>query len=162
MEAFESRQDGTPGKYRRPESSLSGNTRLTPQSSNSSSANLPQRLHTARSDRDRGKGQEGGGGSLLQEKLREMKASRLNDRRPSLDLESLHGIRAAQSSPMTHGSNRLPRDRETLRPGSSGKMAGERPAGKKGMGVKEMEEVCLFVCPTGYPTDCKLDRFYPS
>jgi hypothetical protein len=106
---------------RRPESSASSNTRMTPASSNSSAAHLPARPH------DLIVRAPSGGASLLQERLRERKVeSARESRRRSVDMTE----RAVQSSPVRTSSGR-----DERRPSSSGILAG------KGMGVKQIEEV---------------------
>lgn len=108
----------------RPESSNSAQMRMTPtSSSNSSSAHLPGRRAPSAS----------GGASLLQERLRERKVeSARQSRRRSVDLSD--GDRGVQSSPVK-GSGR-----ESV---SNGVAVG------KGMGVKQIEEVCYLVLGFG-------------
>lgn len=124
--------------------------RFTPQSSNSSSANLPHLKHTIRSDRDRirdrehsGNGQGLASGSLLQERLREKKAARLSEQQKSMDVASLCDEKTGpQISSVSHGlPSQTAKDPDFQRPSSGNKTAGERAAGKKNMGLKEMEEV---------------------
>jgi hypothetical protein len=105
----------------RPESSNSAHTRMTPTSSTtSSSAHLPAHNGV--------RAPSSGGASLLHERLRERKVeSARQSRRRSVDLGS-NGERGVQSSPV--------KGREERRPSSSGITAG------KGMGVKQIEEVC--------------------
>jgi len=118
-------EDGSQGSRRtrapRPESSASSHTRMTPTSSNSSAAHLPSRNQNLSTRAP------SGGASLLQERLRERKVeSARQSRRRSVDMDAERGI---QSSPV-----RGPR--EDRRPSSSGIVAA------KGMGVKQIEEVC--------------------
>lgn len=106
----------------RPESSASSITRMTPSSSNSSTAHLPQRVQdlTAR----------GVSGSLLQDRLRERKVeSTRQNRRMSIDMGDPD--RAVQSSPVRGA-------REERRPSSSGIVPGN-------MGVKQIEDVSAIV-----------------
>src|ERR1700761_7232625 len=84
-------EDSSQGfRHRRPESSSSRETRMTPTSSNnSSSAHLPRSTNGARA---------GPGATFLQERLRERKVeSAQHNRRRSVD--SGAGERDAQSSP---------------------------------------------------------------
>lgn len=115
----------------RPESSNSANTRMTPTSSNSSSAHLPARnagnINGTRAP-------SSGGASLLHERLRERKVeSARQSRRRSLDLSS-NGEKGVQSSPVKASGGRG----EERRPSASGIAAGKGV----GMGVKQIEEVC--------------------
>ncbi|CAL3971154.1 unnamed protein product, partial [Diplocarpon coronariae] len=91
---------------------------MTPSSSNSSNAHLPQRVQDL-SHPARGLSMSG---SLLQDRLRERKSESARQRGRSVDLVE----RVVQSSP-TKG-------REERRPSSSGLGKG------MGMGVKQMEE----------------------
>ncbi len=149
MEQHESSHMSTAGRPRRPESSASSHSRFTPQSSNSSSANLAYRDPSGRSERDRtfdtdrGTAQESSSEAFLRERIREKRATRLSERQIVMDVETRHVDRVvAQSSPITGGLvSRGARDRDTQRPTSSGKASGERTVSRKGMGVKEMEEV---------------------
>ncbi|KAH7311822.1 hypothetical protein BKA65DRAFT_155980 [Rhexocercosporidium sp. MPI-PUGE-AT-0058] len=117
----------------RPESSASSNTRMTPSSSNSSTAHLPQRVQdlTAR----------GVSGSLLQDRLRERKVESARQRRRSIDLTE----RGLQSSPVK-GS------REDRRPSSSGIAPG------KNMGVKQIEDAVSTLHKQNF--DLKLELFH--
>lgn len=92
---------------------------------------------------ERGNTERAPSGSLLQERLREKKAARLSEKRNSMDLDTLQGDRGGvQSSPVGfRTASRAGRDKDVRRPSSSGKVPGERVVGKKGMGIKEMEEV---------------------
>ena len=109
----------------RPESSASTHTRMTPTSSNNSSAHLPPRTN-----QNQGARLASGGASLLQERLRERKVeSARQSRRRSVDMTG-NGERGVQSSPVKGSSGK-----EERRPSSSGVTAG------KGMGVKQMEDV---------------------
>jgi hypothetical protein len=97
---------------------------MTPASSSSSAAHLPNRTQgtSARAP--------SGGASLLQERLRERKVeSARQSRRRSVDVTE----RGVQSSPVKANSGR-----EERRPSSSGIVAG------KGMGVKQIEDVSRF------------------
>jgi len=87
-------------------------------------------------------GSEAAAGDLLQEKLREMKAARLNDRRKSRDAGGApqDSLRGTQSSPA--GPRRSGRDQDSDTP-SSNDRKDDRSAGKTGMGVKAMEDVRL-------------------
>ena len=123
-------EDASQGSRRaRPGSSSSKETRMTPTSSNSSSAHLPRANVGARPP---------SGASLLQERLRERKVeSARQSRRESVDMGA--GEREAQGSPV-----KLVMARDERRPSSSGVAAG------KGMGVKQIEEVSfegLFAVP---------------
>ncbi|PBP15886.1 hypothetical protein BUE80_DR013281, partial [Diplocarpon rosae] len=120
----------------RPESSASSITRMTPSSSNSSTAHLPQRVqdlsHSARG--------VSAAGSLLQDRLRERKVESARQRGRSVDLAE----RTVQSSP-TKG-------REERRPSSSGVGPG------KGMGVKQMEEAVSTLHKQNF--DLKLELYH--
>jgi hypothetical protein len=125
-------EDSSQGSRRsratRPESSASSHTRMTPTSSNSSAAHLPARSQNPSTRAP------SGGASLLQERLRERKVeSARQSRRRSIDMDNERGV---QSSPVRGA-------REERRPSSSGIAAG------KGMGVKQIEEVSLFVLSLG-------------
>jgi len=143
MEATEDAQVSSVGRLR-PESSASSHSRLTPQSSNNSSANLQHRSQSGMRDRGRlqdgpsGSRRESPGSSLLQERLKEKKVTRLGERHQSADTDVLPDEIGPKGSPQIGAGNRPGRDRDG-RPGSSG----GRPLalGKKGMGLKEMEEV---------------------
>jgi hypothetical protein len=120
-------------------------TKFTPQSSNGSSTNFTK-SHGSRNDTEwnqgRGNTERASPGSLLQERLREKKAARLSERRKSMDIDTFQDRGGVQSSPVGfRTASRAGRDRDARRPSSSGKGAGERVVGKKGMGIKEMEEV---------------------
>ncbi len=148
MEPHESSHMSTAGRPRRPESSASSHSRFTPQSSNSSSANLAYRDTSGRSERDRnfdtdrGTAQESSSEAFLRERIREKRATRLSERQTVMDIDTRHVDRiVAQSSPISGLINRGARDRDAQRPTSSGKASGERTVSRKGMGVKEMEEV---------------------
>jgi hypothetical protein len=105
----------------RPDSSSSRDTRMTPASSNGSSAHLPTRINPING----GRTTPSTGASLLQERLRERKVeSARANRHGSVDLGHLRD-REVQSSPVAREEKRS----------SSG--------GGKGMGVKGMEEVNL-------------------
>jgi hypothetical protein len=155
MDSYED-VNNTPGAGRAQifSSNTSSHHRYTPESSNSSSSNLQHRLQSVKTDRARmhikdqsTHGQDGITGSLLQERLREKKAAMLQDRRQSIEVSSLRSQRLeAQSSPIT-SSSRGSRDRDLQRANSSERIS-DRPAGKKGMGAKEMEEVrhTPFIC----------------
>lgn len=143
MEANEDVQVSAVGRLR-PESSASSHSRFTPQSSNNSSANIQHR--SQRGMRDRGRLQDGPpgirrespGSSLLQERLKEKKVARLSERHHSAVVDVLPDEARPKGSPQIGSGNRPGRDRDG-RPGSSG----GRPLalGKKGMGLKEMEDV---------------------
>lgn len=80
---------------------------------------------------------QGQGGDLLQEKLREMKAARLHERRKSRDAAAYQDMqRGSQSSPA--GPRR--RDQELEAPGSADRRA-DRANGKQKLGVKATEDV---------------------
>lgn len=113
----------------RPQSSSSNNTRMTPSSSNSSSAHLPSRMSQATTVRG------SSGGSLLQERLRERKIETARQNSRSVGLGA-GGEKRVQSSPV-----KGPIPREERRPSSGGVGAG------KGMGVKQIEEVSLYHVP---------------
>ncbi|KAG4430663.1 hypothetical protein IFR05_013860 [Cadophora sp. M221] len=117
----------------RPDSSASSNTRMTPSSSNSSTAHLPQRVQdlTAR----------GVSGSLLQDRLRERKVESARQRRRSIDLSE----RGVQSSPVKG-------TREDRRPSSSGIVPG------KNMGVKQIEDAVSTLHKQNF--DLKLELFH--
>ncbi|KAL2062526.1 hypothetical protein VTL71DRAFT_6792 [Oculimacula yallundae] len=117
----------------RPDSSASSNTRMTPSSSNSSTAHLPQRVQdlTAR----------GVSGSLLQDRLRERKVESARQRRRSIDTTE----RGVQSSPVK-GS------RDDRRPSSSGIVPG------KNMGVKQIEDAVSTLHKQNF--DLKLELFH--
>ncbi|PBP23439.1 hypothetical protein BUE80_DR005564 [Diplocarpon rosae] len=109
---------------------------MTPSSSNSSTAHLPQRVqdlsHSARG--------VSASGSLLQDRLRERKVESARQRGRSVDLAE----RTVQSSP-TKG-------REERRPSSSGVGPG------KGMGVKQMEEAVSTLHKQNF--DLKLELYH--
>jgi hypothetical protein len=138
------------GPRTRPESSTSSRGRYTPQSSTSSCANSQNRVNTSGRERERERAQDreverrdvSAQGSLLQERLREKKAARLSERRRSVDVDMplVDDRIVSASSPIRNGSGIARQSREA-RPSSSG----GRAAGKKGMGVKEMEEVCRIL-----------------
>lgn len=89
-------------------------------------------------DKDQG-GREGASGDLLQDKLREMKAARLNSHRMSKEINAFQdNVRGTQSSPA--GSRRSRRDQDSDAP-SQGDRRGDKANGKKGMGVKAIEDV---------------------
>lgn len=133
----------------RPPSSASSRGRYTPQSSNGSFAVQQQQQYRAnssgrdsQSDRQQQRDLEqrdNSGPSLLQERLREKKAARLSERGQSVDADM--GA-VSMSSPIrdTAGTVRQARD-SSDRPSSRG----GRQISKKGMGIKEMEEVCISV-----------------
>lgn len=82
---------------------------------------------------------QGQGGDLLQEKLREMKAARLHERRKSRDAAAYQDAqRTAQSSPA--GPRRGGREQELEAPGSADRRA-DRANGKQKLGVKATEDV---------------------
>jgi len=116
----------------RPESSASSHIgRMTPSSSNSSAANLGS-LRNGNTNSNASARGSTGGASLLQERLRERKVeSARQSRRRSVDM-SAAGDRGVQSSPVKASL------REERRPSSGGMGSG------KGLGVKQIEEVCLF------------------
>jgi hypothetical protein len=130
----------------RPESSASSQSRLTPQSSNNSSANLPNRSQSGMRERGRlqdgpqGTRRESPGSSLLQERLKEKKVARLNERHDGVDVDGLQDEMGPKGSPQLRAGSRLGRGRDR-RPSSSGGRS--LPPGKKGMGVKEMEDVSV-------------------
>ena len=120
----------------RPESSNSANTRMTPTSSNSSSAHLPARSAGTNGTR----APTSGGASLLQERLRERKVeSARQSRRRSIDLSN--GEKGVQSSPVKGSAGRGEERRSSV---------GGVTAGKGGMGIKQMEEVCIPYANTGH------------
>ena len=123
----------------RPESTSSTTTRMTPGSSNNSSNLLPPR-----SSQNPGSRAASGGACLLHERLRERKVeSARQSRRRSVEI-SAHGERGVQSSPLKSNSGN-----DERRPSSSGATAG------KGMGVKQMEDVCTSLrC-------CQKERLIP-
>jgi len=139
------------GDRARTHGTASSQSRYASASSNASSTNLQHhRVQNARSNRAKThdthqSGSEGAAGDLLQEKLREMKAARLHDRRKSRDLSGLHDSqRGTQSSPA--GPRRTGRDPDSDALSSTDRKE-DRPTGKKGMGVKAMEDVrplCLL------------------
>jgi hypothetical protein len=143
MEAIEDVQNLNTGRVYRPESSASSHSRFTPQSSNNSSANLQHRRQSGMADRERVQGmaqssrRESPGASLLQERLKEKKVARLSERRQSTNADVVSDDGMAKT-PHTGAESRSGRDRDG-RPSSSG--GRPLPAGKKGMGLKEMEEV---------------------
>ncbi|KFY13996.1 hypothetical protein V492_02925 [Pseudogymnoascus sp. VKM F-4246] len=136
----------TPERTRPPGSSASVQSRGG--SSNASSSNLPHhRIQNIRSDRGKmhdaaeqggREGQQGQGGDLLQEKLREMKAARLQERRKSRDASAYQDAqRGSQSSPA--GPRRGGREQELEAPGSADRRA-DRANGKQKLGVKATED----------------------
>ncbi len=147
MDANEEPHISAAGKVHRPESSASSRSKFTPQSSNTSSANLQLRSQGSLRDRERIQDRaqddrrEAQGASLLQERLKEKKAARLSERRRSRDLDVVvddNATHVTHSSPSRAGqSARIGMDHDG-RPSSSG----GRTFTKKGlMGIKEMEEV---------------------
>jgi hypothetical protein len=135
--------DLPPPRSRRPGSNASSRSRNTPLSSNGSSTNFHARTQAGRIDDGIQEALSSGrlsSSGLLQERLREKKAAIRKERRRSIDAESLHEEREVQSSPV-RGFSAGRQSHDSRRPSSSGKGATERPAGKKGMGVKEMEGV---------------------
>jgi len=116
-------EDRSQGSGRnRPPSSNSAHTRMTPTSSNSSSAHLPARA-SQNNGTARGPSSSTGGASLLHERLRERKVeSARQSRRRSVDLSTTE--MGPQSSPTKGPISR----------------SGTNAAGK-GMGVKQVEEV---------------------
>lgn len=145
MDTREIDRHPTPERTRPPGSSASVHSRGTAGSSNASSSNLPHhRIQNIRSDRGKmhdtseqgGREGQGQGGDLLQEKLREMKAARLQERRKSRDAAAYHDSRG--SSPA--GPRRGGREQEMEAPGSADKRA-DRANGKQKLGVKATEEV---------------------
>ncbi|ELR08446.1 hypothetical protein VC83_01265 [Pseudogymnoascus destructans] len=135
----------TPERTRPPGSSTSLQSRGTAGSSNISSSNLPHhRIQNIRSDRGKmhdaaeqgGREGQGQGGDLLQEKLREMKAARLHERRKSRDAAAYQDMQlGSQSSPA--GPRR--REQELEAPGSADRRA-DRASGKQKLGVKATED----------------------
>jgi hypothetical protein len=141
MEANEDTQAAHTAKVHRPESSASAHSKFTSQSSNSSSTYIQYRNPSGVRDRERVQDndrRESTGPSLLQELLREKKASRLGEKHRSMDFDASVNVRnGPQSSPIRNASgSRTGRDRDG-RPSSGG----ERALGRKPLGVKEMEEV---------------------
>lgn len=80
---------------------------------------------------------QGQGGDLLQEKLREMKAARLHERRKSRDAAAYQDSQRG-SSPA--GPRRGGREQEMEAPGSADRRA-DRANGKQKLGVKATEDV---------------------
>lgn len=153
------------GRFR-PESSASSHSRLTPQSSNNSSANLPNRSQSGMRERGRlqdgspGLRRESPGSSLLQERLKEKKVARLSERHDGAAVDGSHDEVGQKGSPQLRAGSFLGRDRDG-RPSSSGGRS--LPLGKKGMGIKEMEDVS--VQPLAYlscSTDFSSVSFYSS
>jgi hypothetical protein len=150
MEAIGDAQAATIARPFRPESSASTRSKFSPQSSNSST-NVPYRNRGGARDGERAQDNdccESIGTSFLQELLRERKASRLIDKPRSVDLDVSAKVRSGpRSSPVRNvSSSRTGRERDG-RPSSRG----ERAAGRKPMGVKEMEEVGMItVCAKGF------------
>ncbi|KFY20381.1 hypothetical protein V491_03763, partial [Pseudogymnoascus sp. VKM F-3775] len=147
MDTREIDRHPTPERTRPPGSSASVQSRGTAGSSNASSSNLPHhRIQNIRSDRGKmhdtaeqgGREGQGQGGDLLQEKLREMKAARLHERRKSRDAAAYQDSqRGSQSSPA--GPRRGGRDQELEAPGSADRRA-DRANGKQKLGVKASED----------------------
>ncbi|OBT47465.1 hypothetical protein VE00_03197 [Pseudogymnoascus sp. WSF 3629] len=147
MDTREIDRHPTPERTRPPGSSASLQSRGTAGSSNASSSNLPHhRIQNIRSDRGKmhdaaeqgGREAQGQGGDLLQEKLREMKAARLHERRKSRDAAAYQDMqRGSQSSPA--GPRRGGRDQELEAPGSADRRA-DRANGKQKLGVKATED----------------------
>ncbi|OBT51614.1 hypothetical protein VE04_08291, partial [Pseudogymnoascus sp. 24MN13] len=145
MDTREIDRHPTPERTRPPGSSASLQSRGTAGSSNTSSSNLPHhRIQNIRSERGKmhdaaeqgGREGQGQGGDLLQEKLREMKAARLHERRKSRDAAAYQDMqRGSQSSPA--GPRR--RDQELEAPGSADRRA-DRANGKQKLGVKATED----------------------
>ena len=130
----------------RPESSASSHSRLTPQSSNNSSANLQNRSQSGVRERGRlqdgppGTRRESPGSSLLQERLKEKKVARLSERHQGTDVDVSHDETGQKSSPQLGAGSRLGRERDGRPSSSRGRPL---PLGKKGMGIKEMEDVSI-------------------
>lgn len=143
MDINEDNRSSSGGRTYRPESRASSNSRLTPQSSNNSSTNLQYRSQIGLRDRERNQERtpsdrrDSPGALLLQERLREKKAALKNERRSNGD--ELEDDSTLRSSPMNSSIGRSGRDRDRI-PSATG----ERPLSKKGMGVKDMEEVNLL------------------
>ncbi|KFZ01563.1 hypothetical protein V500_00694 [Pseudogymnoascus sp. VKM F-4518 (FW-2643)] len=147
MDTREIDRHPTPERTRPPGSSASLQSRGTAGSSNASSSNLPHhRIQNIRSDRGKmhdtadqgGREGQGQGGDLLQEKLREMKAARLHERRKSRDAAAYQDMqRGSQSSPA--GPRRGGREQELEAPGSADRRA-DRANGKQKLGVKATED----------------------
>jgi hypothetical protein len=81
---------------------------------------------------------ESPGSSLLQERLKEKKVARLSERHQGTEVDVSHD--GQKGSPQLGTGSRLGREREG-RPSSSGGRS--LPLGKKGMGIKEMEDVSV-------------------
>ena len=139
MEANQEPQLSASGRHHRPESRASSSqSRTTPQSSNGSATN---RTYSGLRDRERVRERgsdrrESPGAILLQERLKEKKAAMLNEYRSSTDVEALSEDKSAHNTPRNVSTSRSSKDRDVT-PSSNG----ERFMSKKGMGVKEMEEV---------------------
>lgn len=143
MEANDEPQFSTSGRHHRPVSRASSSqSRITPQSSNGSATNLQNRANSGLRGRERihERGQndrrESPGAILLQERLKEKKAAMLNEHRRSTDVDVLGEEKSSHGTPRHVSTSRFGKDRDVT-PSSNG----DRLMGKKGMGVKEMEEV---------------------
>lgn len=170
MDANDDSHLSATAKVRRPESSLSSRSKFTPQSSNTSFANLqPRSQGTSRErewiqDRSQNDRREMQGASLLQERLKEKKAARLSERRRSRDLDVVVDDNAAhvtQSSPVKATQSARIGSEYDGRPNSSG----GRTVSKKGlMGIKEMEEVrsCSGIMTRTIQLTFGLDRLYSA
>jgi hypothetical protein len=106
---------------------------MTPQSSNASTKLRDRERTHEKGQSDR---RDSPGAILLQERLKEKKAAMFSEHRRSIDVEALGDERGPYGTPRNASTSRSGRDRDVTQ-GSNG----ERLAGKKGMGVKEMEEV---------------------
>lgn len=97
-------------------------------------------------DRTSNSQRESPGASLLQERLKEKKVARLSERHQITDVEVApdNGISKILQTGVRPGS-RPGRDRDG-RPSSSG--GRPLPLGKKGMGLKEMEDVKVPQVPS--------------
>ena len=145
MDTLEIDRPPTPERTRTLGSSASVHSRgTTGGHSNASSSNGPQhRGQNVRSDRGKihdadQNERDGQGGDLLQDKLREMKAARLQERRKSRDVRAYQDSqRGSQSSPM--GLRRSVREQDS-EPGSADRRA-DRASGNNKLGVKATEDV---------------------
>ncbi|KAI9733800.1 MAG: hypothetical protein M1818_007067 [Claussenomyces sp. TS43310] len=147
-------------RSRRSDSRASTRSRTTAQSSNSSSTNLHTRGYGDRRDgetaQERRQSERTPAGSLLQERLKEKKAARLSERKQSVDVDTPLE-RMIQSSPVRYGSAGGA-SVDGRRPSSSGKAGVEKTIGKKGMGVKEMEQAVSNLHKQNF--DLKLELFH--
>ncbi len=87
---------------------------------------------------------ESSGSSLLQERLKEKKVARLSERQQYADIDVSPDGTGTKGSPQIGAGNRAGKDRDGRPSSSGGRLL---PLGKKGMGIKEMEDVSAYLLP---------------